>query len=203
MAGELLRQFVHIFTGIIIILIIYISGPSAPSVLSLLLAAAVLLTMILTRSPILEKAPSLFRRLARDGKQKIKLKGTILLLSGVLVVLFIFPRNIVYASVAIVTLGDSVATIVGTSAGKHRLPYSEMKTLEGTLGGLVAAFTGALFFVDPIPAFSGSAGGMFLESLISLQTIRSESMKGIIRFFMNDNFLIPVFSSLIMLYVSA
>ncbi|MDW7732349.1 MAG: SEC59/DGK1/VTE5 family protein [Methanolobus sp.] len=200
--SEIWRQLIHIFTGLVFILLIFLSGPYAPLVFAFLLAAAVLFSVVIKRSSIPEKAPGPFPGIERPDKQKVKLQGTILLLSGVLVVLFLFPGNIVYASVAIVSLGDSVATIIGTLIGRHELPYSEKKTLEGTLSGWAAAFVGALLFVTPFQALIGSAGGMLIESLISLQTVRIESMRGLVRFFFNDNFLIPVFSSILMLFAS-
>jgi dolichol kinase len=110
----------------------------------------------------------------------------------------LFPREIVYASIAVVGFGDSIATIAGVTLGKHKLPYSDQKTVEGTLAGIVAAFVAAMVFVTPVQAFVGSTGGMLLESIVGMKTIKELNSQAAFRFFLNDNFLIPVFSGLLM-----
>jgi dolichol kinase len=115
----------------------------------------------------------------------------------------LFPLEIVYASIAIVAFGDSTATAVGVLIGRHKLPYSDKKTVEGTVSGIIAAFLASSFFVTPAQALIGSAGGMLLESVIGLQTIREFNTQTIFKFFLNDNFLIPVFSGLLMFIVGS
>lgn len=198
LTGEIGRQLIHILTGAGCIIVIYISGDRAVPVFAVLLAVAVSASVLFKHPDISRKTSGIFNRLARPRIQTVKMQGTILLLSGVLVTLFFFPRNIAYASVAIVALGDSIATVVGVLIGRHRLPYSKSKTVEGTVSGLAAAFAGALMFVSPVQAVAGAFGGMFIESVIKLQTVRKVSLTGLVKFFLNDNFLIPVFSAMIM-----
>lgn len=200
LTGEFLRQLIHILTGIVFILIINFSGDNAALVFFVILLALTLFSILVTGLDDTEKSPRLVRKLERSKKQKIKFQGTILLLSGVFVTLILFPVEIVYASVAIVTFGDSIATIVGTSIGRHKLPYSDKKSLEGTFSGLIVAFLVAMLFVTPFQAFIGSLGGMFMESAISMRTIKRANIMSVIRFFINDNFLIPIFSSALMFY---
>ncbi|KXS43861.1 hypothetical protein HWN40_04725 [Methanolobus zinderi] len=200
LTGEFLRQLIHILTGIVFILIISFSGDNAALVFFVILLALTLFSILVTGLDDTEKSPRLVRKLERSKKQKIKFQGTILLLSGVFVTLILFPVEIVYASVAIVTFGDSIATIVGTSIGRHKLPYSDKKSLEGTFSGLIVAFLVAMLFVTPFQAFIGSLGGMFMESAISMRTIKRANIMSVIRFFINDNFLIPIFSSALMFY---
>lgn len=137
----------------------------------------------------------------RPSKQNVPLKGTILLLCGAILSLILFPKEIVYASVAIVTFGDSIATAVGVLIGKHKLPYSEKKTIEGTGAGIIAAFLASTFFVTPVEAFIGAVGGMLLESVIDLQTIQEVNSQMVFKLILNDNFLIPVFSGLLIFIV--
>jgi dolichol kinase len=161
--------------------------------------------VIISIAIILDKLPlqlsTFLCKWGRASKQTIPLKGTILLLCGAILSFILFPEEIVYASIAIVAFGDSIATIAGVLVGRHRLPYSGKKTVEGTGSGIIAAFLAALFFVTPVQAFIGAAGGMLLESVIGLQTIRELNSQIISRFFFNDNFLIPVFSGLLMFIV--
>jgi len=88
-------------------------------------------------------------RWRRPSKQNIPLKGTITLLCGITLSFLLFPEEIVYASIAIVSFGDSIATAVGALVGRHKLPYSKEKTVEGTVSGIVAAFLSSLLFVTP------------------------------------------------------
>jgi len=200
LTGEFLRQLFHILTGVFFIFFIYLSGDNAALIFMVLFVVVLFFSIIVKRLEDPQKLPRLFRKFGRAKKQRIKFQGTILLISGVLVTLILFPRDIVYASVAIVTFGDSIATIVGTSIGRHKLPYSDKKSLEGTFSGLIVAFLVAMLFVTPFQALIGSLGGMLMESAISLKTVKRANIISVIRFFINDNFLIPVFSSALMFY---
>ena len=79
--------------------------------------------------------------------------------------------------------------------------YSKEKTVEGTVAGTIAAFLASSLFVSPVQAFVGAAGGMLLESVIGLQTIREFNSQVIFKFFFNDNLLIPLFSGLLMFLI--
>lgn len=199
--GEVERQLIHLSTGIILIFLIRAAGDMALTLLLFLLAFHVTISIAI----ILDKLPlslsTFLCKWGRASKQTIPLKGTILLLCGVILSFILFPEEIVYASIAIVAFGDSVATAVGVLAGRHKLPYSEKKTVEGTVSGIIAAFLASLFFVAPAQAFVGAAGGMLLESVIGLQTIRQLDSQIVFRFFFNDNFLIPLFSGLFMFII--
>lgn len=199
--GEVERQLIHLSTGVILILLIRAAGDMALALLLFLLASHVAISVAI----LLDKIPFLLSaslcKWGRASKQTIPLKGTILLLCGITLSFILFPEEIVYASIAIVAFGDSVSTAAGVLAGKHKLPYSGKKTVEGTVSGIIAAFLASLFFVTPIQAFVGAAGGMLLESVIGLQTIRQFDSQMIFRFFFNDNFLIPPFSGLLMFIV--
>lgn len=199
--GELERQLIHLFTGIFFILLIYVTGDQALWVLLLLLAFYLVISFVILKNMLPPSLSTFLCRWGRPGKQNIPLKGTILLVCGIIFSLVLFPEEIVYASVAVVGFGDSVATIAGVTIGRHKLPYSEKKSVEGTLAGIIAAFLAALLFVTPVQAFVGSAGGMLLESVVDLQTIRELNSQAAFRFFLNDNLLIPVFSGLLMFII--
>ncbi len=200
--GEVERQLIHLFTGITLILLIWAAGDNALPVLVLLLAfyAAVSVVIMLNMLPL--SLSTFLCRWGRPSKQTMPLKGTILLLCGITLSFALFPEEIAYASIAVVAFGDSVATAIGVLIGRHKLPYSEKKTVEGTLSGMIAAFLAASIFVTPIQALLGSAGGMLLESIIDLQTIREFNSQMVFKFFLNDNFLIPLFSGLLMFIIA-
>lgn len=199
--GEVERQLIHLFTGITLILLIRAAGDMELPLLLFLLAVYVTTSVAIILDKLPLRLSTFLCKWGRPSKQNIPLKGTILLLCGIILSLLLFPEEIVYASIAVVAFGDSVATAVGVLAGRHKLPYSGKKTVEGTLSGIVAAFLASLLFVTPIQAFIGAAGGMLLESVIGLQTIRELNSQIIFKLFFNDNFLIPLFSGLLMYVV--
>ncbi len=199
--GELERQLIHLFTGIFFIIFVYLTGDHALTLLLLLLVFYLAVIYVILNEMLPSPLYAFLCRWGRPGKQNIPLKGTILLVCGIVVSLILFPEEIVYASIAVVGFGDSVATIVGVTLGRHKLPYSENKSIEGTLAGILAAFFTSMFFVTPVQAFVGSAGGMLLESVVDLQTIKELNSQAAYKFFLNDNFLIPVFSGLLMFIV--
>ncbi|WP_410509279.1 SEC59/DGK1/VTE5 family protein [Methanosarcina hadiensis] len=199
--GELERQLIHLFTGIFFIIFVYLTGDRALTLLLLLLVFYLAVTYIILNEMLPPQLYAFLCRWGRPGKQNIPLKGTILLVCGIVVSLILFPEEIVYASIAVVGFGDSVATIAGVTLGRHKLPYSEQKTVEGTLAGIIAAFIAAVVFVTPAQALVGSAGGMLLESVVGMQTIKELDSQAALKFFLNDNFLIPIFSGLLMFII--
>jgi dolichol kinase len=196
--GEVERQLIHLFTGITLILLIREAGDMALLLLLFLLALYVTTSVAIILDKLPLRLSTFLCRWGRPSKQTIPLKGTTLLLCGIILSFLLFPEEIMYASIAVVAFGDSVATAVGVLIGRHKLPYSGEKTIEGTVSGIVAAFLASLFFVTPAQALTGAAGGMLLESVIGLQTIREFNSQIIFKFFFNDNFLIPLFSGLLM-----
>jgi dolichol kinase len=201
--GELERQLIHLSTGVILILLIWASGNMALPVLLLLLVLYTTVSIVIIRGKLPLSLSTFLCKWGRPSKQNVPLKGTILLLCGATLSYVLFPEEIVYASIAIVAFGDSIATIVGVLIGRHKLPYSEKKTIEGTGAGIIAAFLASALFVTLSQAFIGSVGGMLLESVIDLQTIREFNSQMIFKLFMNDNFLIPVFSGLLIYIISS
>jgi phytol kinase len=84
---------------------------------------------------------------------------------GVVLALLLFPAPISYASVAVVSLGDSVASIAGKVFGKTPILYNRSKNLEGSIAGFAAAFLGATIFLKPLSACAAAVVGMLAESL--------------------------------------
>ncbi len=84
---------------------------------------------------------------------------------GILFTLLIFPAPASYAAIAVFTLGDSAASIVGSSISKRPMPLNRAKTVEGTLVGFVFAALAAAVFVSPWLAVFGAAVGMIVEYL--------------------------------------
>ncbi len=84
---------------------------------------------------------------------------------GIVFSLVFFPEPANYASVAILTLGDSFASIFGKKFGRTLFPFNKGQHVEGSVFGFLFAFIGALFFVSPVKAFIGAATGMLVGCL--------------------------------------
>ncbi|UCH32744.1 MAG: HAD-IB family phosphatase [Candidatus Bathyarchaeota archaeon] len=89
----------------------------------------------------------------------------ILFALGVTLSLLIFQSPINFASIAIVSLGDSAASVFGGFFGKIALPFNKGKSLEGSVACFGFAFLGAILFLSPPRAFFGAIIGMVVESL--------------------------------------
>jgi dolichol kinase/phosphoserine phosphatase len=85
--------------------------------------------------------------------------------AGILLTLLLFPAPVNGAAIAMFTLGDSTASLVGGSISKKPLPFNKGKTLEGSLVGFFFAFLAGSFFVSPALALIGAAVAMLIESL--------------------------------------
>jgi dolichol kinase len=84
---------------------------------------------------------------------------------GIALSLLIFPVGVGYAAIAVHSLGDSSASLVGKRFGSVRIPYNRGKSVEGLLSGTLFAFLGAIVFVNPVTAAVGALAGMLVESL--------------------------------------
>lgn len=83
---------------------------------------------------------------------------------GIFLSLLLFPDSFGFAGIAVLTLGDSTASL-GHKMGKTRLAYNRLKSLEGSLAGFLTGMLGAALFTDLRFAVIGSFIGMVIESL--------------------------------------
>jgi dolichol kinase len=100
--------------------------------------------------------------MSREDESPRLVVAPIYLALGIVLSLLAFPKNIAYASITIVAVGDPLASYVGRKLGRIHV---RQKTLEGFTAGLIVSFAAALFWVPPHLALAGSATGMLLELL--------------------------------------
>jgi dolichol kinase len=163
------RQFIHYCFGSGFIALVATQGVQ---ITLALLAASFLVGLLF--SFLLKKGvkiPLFFhaaKAVERDYEKHLPGKGALLFFLSAIIVLGAFgvlmqkPLAAIGALCAVV-YGDSASTIVGIKFGKHRLVGK--RTVEGTLGGLAAAFF-FLQFIFPLPiAFTAAAVGMAAELL--------------------------------------
>ena len=124
-----------------------------------------------------------FGSMLRDYELNGKLTGATYLLFGYFLTVLFFPMEIAVCSMIFLSVGDSFAAIVGKSFPIWRIGG---KTLSGTLSGIFLSFLFALFVVPGLPIMVILIGAVF-GMVVELFSDR-----------LNDNFLIPVLSGLIM-----
>lgn len=100
--------------------------------------------------------------MSREDESPHLVVAPIYLAIGVVLSLLAFPKDIAYASITIVAVGDPVASYVGRKLGRIHV---RQKTLEGFAGGLIVSFAAALLWVPPHLALAGSVAGMLFELL--------------------------------------
>ncbi len=161
---ELKRQLMHILVGLVTIAFIYYNILT-PFAILLLIIGGIMLSFLCKRIPIPLISRFLDHMEREEQKKNFPGKGTIFFFVGVLLSLQLFERNIAYASIMVLTFGDSISHMFGAQFGRLKNIFNgkSKKLLEGTLAGTLAGFLGALIFV-PIPeAFLGSAAAMIAE----------------------------------------
>ncbi len=114
--------------------------------------------------PVITTITNMAMRVDRE-KQTRFIVAPLFLAAGILSTLLIFPEPINYAAIAVVTLGDGSASIVGRMYGRNKIPFSNGKTIEGTAAGIIFAFVGASLFVSPTMAVTAALIGMIVEFL--------------------------------------
>ncbi len=189
---ELKRQLMHILVGLVTLALVY-HGILSPLAIFLLIIAGIILSFLCKRMRI-PVASTFLNHVEREEQRKtFPGKGTIFFFIGVLLSLQLFEQNIAYASIMVLTFGDSVSHMFGAQFGRLRNIFNgrSKKLLEGTLMGTLAGFFGAVFFV-PIPeAFLGSLGAMIAE-VIKIDFNENT---------LDDNLVVPLVAGTVMVLV--
>jgi phytol kinase len=148
------------------LLIPFVVGLTSKSVVAVVLAATtvvyILSEMLRLRGKSIPFITRFTLAMSRKNEKPRLIVAPIYLALGVVLSLLAFPRNIAYASITIVAVGDPVASYIGGKLGRI---YVRQKTLEGFTAGLIISFAATLFWVPPHLALAGSVTGMLLELL--------------------------------------
>lgn len=177
---EIKRQLMHIFIGILIVVLLYFDLINA-----LILFIVFIVGFIISFLSGKFKIPIIYSFIKNFGREedlyKFPGKGLVFYALGAFLAVLIFPKEIAMASIIILALGDSVSRLVGPY-GYLKHPFHSEKFLEGVIAGVFAATLGAMFFVSFLQAFLASAVTMLIEG-IDLE---------IKKFRIDDNLMIPV-----------
>ena len=165
--GEILRKAIHVSGFAVPLVCVQLSNAR------LIFAALFLVTIVYATSEIARTKGTNFpifskitRKAAASNPQSNHfVTAPISFATSILLTLFILPTHIAYASIAVLTLGDGFACILGKIFGKTPLFFNRKKKLEGTICGFACAFLGATLFVSPLKALVAAAAGMLVECL--------------------------------------
>lgn len=102
--------------------------------------------------------------------------------------LFGSNKGVFMAAISFLAIGDTVAAIIGLSAGRIRI---FRKTLEGTIAGLTACI-GVAYIISILPDID-------LPFLIGIIGAISAAVVEALPFEINDNVVIPMFSGTVMM----
>ena len=173
---EIKRQSVHLMLGVVITVSIYYLKPLVGNLILAPLIIAIGIMIGLSRFKpnhgILDYILSELERW--ENIETVPFKGAIWFGIGIFFPILLVPLNVACSILMIFTIGDSMATLIGKSYGKHRIGN---KSVEGSMAFMLFGSFGALIFLfaDPILALKLTICGVLLE-LFPL---------------VDDNFLIP------------
>ena len=148
------------------LLIPFVAEVTSKSIVVVALVAATVVYIVSEALRLRAKSVPFITRftlaMSREDESPRLVVAPVYLAVGVVLSLLAFPKNIAYASIAIVAVGDPVASYVGRKLGRIHV---RKKTLEGFTAGLIASFAVALIWAPPHLALAGSVTGMLLELL--------------------------------------
>ncbi|RLI05305.1 hypothetical protein DRO26_02575 [Candidatus Bathyarchaeota archaeon] len=101
--------------------------------------------------------------------------------------LLVADVRIAYVMACTVILGDGFAGVVGTIAGKHRIPINPKKTFEGHISGFLVAFVVSYMLTQSfLMSLIGTGVGMIVEALPSK---------------ISDNATVPISTTLVLIFL--
>jgi dolichol kinase len=183
---ERARKAAHIVSNLSACLMILVLGIQTTSYFVLLGTCTGILAMHLTIIGI--KIPGIDEWLKNVGREgEIPGEGALYNALGILFTIGLLRNDsaAVISVILILALGDGFATYVGTSYGRHKLPWNKNKTWEGTIGFAAGAI--CALFAMPIPAT--------ILIVVLATIIESLPLK------VNDNITLPVVSSLLYYFI--
>ncbi len=134
----------------------------------------------ITRIPIASWVMDRFER--KEFRKTFPGKGPILFMIGSIIVLYFFPLKIALASMIILSVGDAASHIFGKLLSNRTYKY--LKSVEGTIIGILFSFLFALIFVEFALALWASLISMGLEGF---------------KFKLDDNIYIPIVAAIVMI----
>ena len=184
--GSFLRESLHASGFFMPLLAIVVGVP----IVALFISVVIVFYSISELARVKGKTVPFFSAITRSAASQSELSeftfAPLYFAFGILLTLLFIPAPASYAGIAIFTLGDSSASLIGGTLSKKPFLFNKSKTLEGTFGGFLFAFIGGCVFVAPWIALVGAAVGMLVEYLPLP---------------VNDNLLIPLVTGTVLTFL--
>lgn len=179
---EFRRQILHILYGFGLLFLYHYNVIDNKILLGMIIGGAI--TSLMVKREKLSPIKRLLGFFERDHHlEKFPGRGVLFFTIGSYIALVLFERNIAYAGIVILSVGDAVSNIVGRHYGKISTKLNPDKHIEGNIAGILISIPFAYYFFPNIYAVIAACFvGMFLE----IPAIR------IFGFEIDDNLLIPV-----------
>lgn len=201
---EISRQLIHLCGFLFVIVAQFTGGPFVGFYAFLVAIVLFLYSEIIVRQQ--RRFHTIFDRMesaVRDTLTKFERKdvqrpftGAIWFFFSFGIIFYFFPMqpvNIASVLGLILSLGDSLSTLIGLKFGRHKIIGS--KTWEGSLSFLIIAFLVSLIFLNPIMALITAIISMIVELLPETGSLVKYKRRGLI----DDNILIPIITGLLLL----
>lgn len=179
---EFRRQILHILYGFGLLFLYHYNVIDNKILLGMIIGGAI--TSLMVKREKLSPIKRLLGFFERDHHlEKFPGRGVLFFTIGSYIALVLFERNIAYAGIVILSVGDAVSNIVGRHYGKISTKLNPDKHIEGNIAGILISIPFAYYFFPNIYAVIAACFvGMFLE----IPAIR------IFGFEIDDNLLIPI-----------
>ncbi len=188
------RKLFHTASGVFGLWLYGYSGMSETAVIivvSLCLALGGVTEIIRRASPsVNQNICRIFKGILRE-RERNKITSSTWFLLAVLAVFLIFPKSVGILTLFYVAVGDSVAGIVGTKWGRHRI--ARHVSVEGLFANITVCFLGTYFLTaSGVDGFSLSGVPLLFFSLIAgvVAGLSEAVVKKI-----DDNLMIPMICS--------
>ena len=157
---EIRRQLFHVCLGLVLVSLLNHNLISSHD-LFWILVAGILTSWISLRHriPVVAWFLDKFER-----KQVRPGKGAITYFIGAILALELFPRDVAFAAILVLAVGDGVSSLVGPF-GHLKTKLSDKKLFEGTIAGAAFGGAAAMAFVSPLEAFIAATVAMLFEAV--------------------------------------
>ena len=179
---ELRRQLAHIVYGPIIVLLYHYEILTLEILFGIIVGGGLMSLMVKKKKMnLIRWALSHFER--EHHMENFPGRGILFFTLGAFLALALFPQQIAYAGILILSFGDGTSNLIGRHYGIMKTKLNPNKNFEGTLFGILISFPIAYYYVPSVTAaIVTSCVAMALE----LPRI------SIFNFEIDDNLIIPL-----------
>ncbi len=182
---EIRRQLAHLLYGPILIALYHYNLLTLEILLGIIIGGAI--TSAVMKRRHMGPIRWVLSHFERDHHmENFPGRGILFFTVGAFLVLALFPQEIAYAGILILSFGDATSNLIGKHYGTVKTRLNPNKYIEGTLFGIVISFPFAYyFFPNVLAAISAACVAMFLE----MPRIK------IFGFEIDDNLIVPLAAS--------